>query len=150
MIKKVEEVSSEHPEGLTRTGVHRVLEHELGERWRFFRWLARQFSPTSLTVLGAVITGAGTWVHNLSNKVDTQGVKITVLETEVIPSKDSSKEISDRLGRVEVDIATLKGAVGQFDWTEAQKELGRETLHGRPFNRQQTGKQNGENRRGTN
>jgi hypothetical protein len=119
-----------HPEGLTRTGVHRVLESELGANWRKWRWWARQFTPTSLSALGVVIAAAGGWIVNQAHKIDNQGTRIVVLETQIVPDL----KLAGRVGNIERDVARLQGAVGQFDYPTAKQELEKPLmLRGQPL-----------------
>lgn len=100
---------------LPRGLVHKVLETELGKNWRSIRWWGRQFTPVSASILGAVITAAGTWIITLSHKVDNQGTKITVLETEVIPDLKLAERVTNHEGR----IIGLEAALGKFNYVDA-------------------------------
>jgi hypothetical protein len=113
---------TEHPEGLTRTGVHRVLASEFGANWRSWRWWSRQFTPTSLSVIGFVASAAALWIVHLSQKVDNQGTKIKVIEQQVLPYMHAQitdaalrqrvADINDRLRVVEDRLDYAKAQAG--------------------------------------
>lgn len=66
--------------GLRRSVKDWILKSELGENWRNIRWWSRQFTPTSVTIIVGLLGIAGTWIINLSHKVDNQNIRIVVLE----------------------------------------------------------------------
>jgi hypothetical protein len=91
----------------TRSG---ILKAEFGVNWRNWRWLSTQFTPTSTAVL------------HLSQRVGEQGVKIVVLEQQVVPYLEERKDESNN--RVEID--NLKGRVKRLvdTYDTAQREAG--------------------------
>jgi hypothetical protein len=108
----------------------KILESELGQNWRKIRWWSRQFTPVSTSILGIVLSGAATWVYTLSHTVDKQDVRITVLETQIVP--DLKLEV--RVAQTELAVAKIQGRLGDFDIPTVKLELAKPLqLHGRPI-----------------
>lgn len=108
----------------------KILATEFGQNWRKIRWWARQFTTTSTTILCSVLGVAGTWIVNQAHKIDNQGTRILVLETQIVPDL----KLAERVGSVERAVSKLEGAVGQFDYPTVKQELEKPlTLHGRPM-----------------
>jgi|SRR5579863_2400187 len=78
-------------EPLSRTG---ILRAELGQAWRWWVWFARQFTPTSLSAIGTIISLCGLYIIHLREDVATVRERVVVLETRVIPVIQSSDEIT--------------------------------------------------------
>lgn len=116
--------STAEVQALPRRLIHKVLETELGKNWRSIRWWVHQFTPVSTSVLGIVLTAAGTWIVNLSHKVDNQGTKIVVLETEIVPDLRLTNRVieleklgSNHEGRIQANERALGN--GKFNYADA-------------------------------
>jgi hypothetical protein len=110
---------SDTEDAATRSG---ILKAEFGVNWRNWRWLSTQFTPTSTAVLCAIVSVCGGWILHLSQRVGEQGVKIVVLEQQVVPYLEERKDESNN--RVEID--NLKGRVKRLEdsYDTAQREAG--------------------------
>lgn len=89
---------------LTRTG---VLRTEFGRSWRFWHWLAKQFSGTSLGVIGVILSVSSAYIVHLNGKVTAQETKITVLETKVLPVLASGAQIGELRTNMSVLVSTV-------------------------------------------
>lgn len=110
----------------------KILETEFGKNWRNWRWWKSQFTPTSATIIVGLLGLGGRWIISLSHQVDNQGVKITILETQVVPDLKLAGRVSHleataanhsgRLDSAESNIRSLQGQLGKFDYPEAIQE----------------------------
>jgi hypothetical protein len=85
---------------LTRTG---VLEAEFGRGWRFWHWLAKQFSATSMGIIGVILTFASGYIIHLNGKVMAQETEVMILETKVLPIVKSI----EKLDLLRTEVASL-------------------------------------------
>lgn len=109
-----------HEEPLTRTG---VLRAELGQFWKGWIWLARQFNPTSLSALGAVIVACGGYIIHLREDVAKTTERVVVLETKVIPVIGDE----NRVTMIETKVADHDQRITRLEdnYDTAQREAGR-------------------------
>ena len=106
---------------LPRSLKDKILETELGQHWREIRWWTRQFTPVSTTVLGIVLSAAGTWIVSLSHKVDTQGTKIDVLDSQVLPYMHAKVEEAGLREKIDGIDTRVKRIESNFDLDLAEK-----------------------------
>lgn len=99
-----------------------IFRKEFGDNWRWWRWLQRQFTATSLGVIGLIVTVAGTYIVRMNQKVAEQGTRIVVLETRVVPVLEERKQESTN----RVEIEDLKARISRLEanYDIAQREAG--------------------------
>lgn len=98
----------------TDTGVHSVRD-VFGESWRIWVTVKRQFTPTSLTIIAAIIAAAGGWIVHMHEQLARQDTRIVVLETEVVPVVKGSEKLEaldHRLTTLEEDFQVCARAGG--------------------------------------
>ena len=97
-----------------------ILKAEFGIHWRHWRWFSHQFTPTSTTILVALVTVCAGWIHHLSQTVGEQGVKIIVLEKQVVPVLEERRDETNN----RIEIEGLKERVKRIEdnYDTAQRE----------------------------
>lgn len=125
----------------SETMENQVLHKHFGEFWRWWRWLSRQFSATSLGVIGFMAVAGGGYIVNLHRTIAEQGTRIALLEGRVIPILEKAAEITamdHRLTAMDARITTLETAMQvttrdqgdrltrlEDDWDGARTEAGK-------------------------
>ena len=71
-----------------------ILRAEFGENWRWWRWLQRQFSVTSLGTIAALLVAGGGYIVHLRESVVQVRERVVVLETKVIPFVEGETRIA--------------------------------------------------------
>lgn len=118
----------------SETMENQVLHKHFGEFWRAWRWLSRQFSATSLGVIGVMAVGGGGYIVDLHRTIAEQGTRIAVLEGRVIPVIAEASNVT----ALDKRVATLEKAMElstkdqgdrlsrlEDDWDGARTEAGR-------------------------
>lgn len=81
-----------------------ILRARFGVYWRAWAWIGKQFTPTSLSAIGAVLVAAGGYIAHLRESVAQVRERVVVLETRIIPFTEGQTEI-----------ATIKAIMGDHE-----------------------------------
>lgn len=82
---------SEHQGGEDPAARSGILKAEFGVNWRWWRWFRYQFTPTSLSAIGVILTGAGGYIVHLRHDVDSYHEQVVIYRTEIAPVLRESK-----------------------------------------------------------
>lgn len=90
-----------------------VFKKEFGPYWRWWRWIARQFSVLSLGTIGGILAVGGGYIIHL-------GTRVVVLETRVVPVLEARKEETANQIRI-TDLETRMIRL-EANWDNAKRE----------------------------
>jgi hypothetical protein len=77
-----------------------VFGPEKARQLRWALWVRRQFTATSLTVIGLVAGSAWAYIGHLREQIAQVTTRVVVLETEVIPDKDLKLKVAEHEARL--------------------------------------------------